>query len=65
MSQLKYSACTACEKGILTHVAEVGIEAEGDMRKFQSLSSAQGSIYKCDNCGKSFIKVDDKFLELK
>jgi hypothetical protein len=53
------------EKGILTHVAEVGIEAEGDVRKFQSLSSAQGSIYKCDNCGKSFIKVDDKFLELK
>ncbi len=65
MSQVKYSACTACEKGILTHVAEVGIEAEEDVRKFQSLSSAQGSIYKCDNCGKSFIKVDDKFLGLK
>ena len=63
MSQLKFSPCTACEKGILTHVAEVGIEAEGDVKKFQSLSSAQGSIYKCDNFGKPFIKVDDKFLE--
>jgi hypothetical protein len=65
MSQLKYNACTACEKGILTHVAEVGIGAEGDVRKFQSLLAAQGRIYKCDNCGKSFIKIDDKFLELK
>jgi predicted RNA-binding Zn-ribbon protein involved in translation (DUF1610 family) len=65
MSQLKYNACTACEKGILTHVAEVGIQAEGDVRKFQSLSAAQGRIYKCDNCGKLFIKIDDKFLELK
>jgi hypothetical protein len=64
MSQLKYSVCIACEKGILTHVAEVGIDAEGDVRKFQSLSAANGRIYKCDNCGKSFIKIDDKFLEL-
>ena len=28
MSQSKYIVCTACEKGILTVVAEVGIEAE-------------------------------------
>ena len=31
---------------------------------FQSLSAAQGRVYRCDNCGKSFVKVDDKFLEL-
>ena len=31
---------------------------------FQSLSAAQGRIYRCDNCGKSFVKVDNEFLEL-
>ena len=31
---------------------------------FQSLSAAQGRVYRCDNCGKSFVKVDDVFLEL-
>jgi uncharacterized protein (TIGR02271 family) len=31
---------------------------------FQSLSAAQGRVYRCDNCGKSFVKVDDEFLEL-
>ena len=65
MSQSKYIVCTACEKGILTVVAEVGIEAEEDPTKFQSLSAAHGRIYKCDLCGKSFVKVDDKFLELR
>lgn len=42
MSQLKHVVCPACEKGILTIVAEVGIEAEGSTIKFQSLSAAQG-----------------------
>ena len=31
---------------------------------FQSLSAAQGRVYRCDICGKSFVKVDDEFLEL-
>ena len=57
MSQLKFSPCTACEKGILTHVAEVGIEAEGDVKKVSITIMSQGSIYKCDNFGKPFIKV--------
>jgi transposase-like protein len=65
MSQLKHVVCPACEKGILTVVAEVGIEAEGSTEKFQSLSAAHGRVYKCDVCGKSFVKVDDEFLELK
>jgi hypothetical protein len=65
MSQSNYIVCTSCEKGILTVVAEVGIEAEEDPTKFQSLSAAHGRIYKCDLCGKSFVTVDDKFLELK
>ena len=42
MSQLKHFVCPACEKGILTAVAEVGIESEGSAVKFQSLSAAQG-----------------------
>jgi hypothetical protein len=64
MSQLKHVVCPACEKGILTIVAVVGIEAEGSAVKFQSLSAAQGRVYRCDNCGKSFVKIDDEFLEL-
>jgi uncharacterized protein (TIGR02271 family) len=64
MSQLKHVICPVCEKGILTVVAEVGVEAEGTTVKFQSLSAAQERVYKCDNCGKSFIKVDNGFLEL-
>jgi hypothetical protein len=46
MSQLKHVICPVCEKGILTIVAEVGIEAEGTTVKFQSLSAAQGRVYK-------------------
>ena len=38
MSQLKHFVCPACEQGILTAVAEVGIESEGRRVKFQSLS---------------------------
>ena len=53
--------CSVCEKEILTVVAEVGIEAEGSTVKFQSLSAAQGRVYRCDNCGKLFVKVDDEF----
>ena len=64
MSQLQHFVCTACEKGTLT-VAEVGIEAEGSTEKFQSLSAAHGRIYKCDVCGKSFVKVGNEFLELR
>ncbi|MGA8484132.1 MAG: hypothetical protein WB706_06990 [Nitrososphaeraceae archaeon] len=65
MSQLHHIVCTACEKGILSVVAEVGIEAEGCTEKFQSLSAAHGRIYKCDVCGKSFVKVGNEFLELR
>jgi uncharacterized protein (TIGR02271 family) len=64
MSQLKHVKCPVCEKGILTVVAEVGVEAHGTAAKFQSLSAAQGRVYRCDNCGKSFVKVDNEFLEL-
>jgi hypothetical protein len=64
MSQLKHLICPVCEKGILTVVAEVGVEAHGTTAMFQSLSAAQGRVYRCDYCGKSFVKVDDKFLEL-
>jgi hypothetical protein len=64
MSQLKHVACPVCEKGILTVVAEVGVEAYATTAMFQSLSAAQGRVYRCDNCGKSFVKVDDVFLEL-
>jgi uncharacterized protein (TIGR02271 family) len=64
MSQLKRIICPICEKGFLTVVAEVGVEAEGPTVKFQSLPAAQGRVYRCDNCGKSFVKVEDKFLEL-
>ena len=41
MSQLKHFVCPACEQGILTVVAEVGIESEGRTAKFQSLSAAK------------------------
>ena len=64
MSQLKHFVCPACEKGILTVVAEVGIESEGSTVKFQSLSAAQGRVYRCNNCRKSFVKVKDEFLEI-
>ena len=47
MSQLKHVICPVCEKGILTVVAEVGVEAEGGRVKFQSLSAAQGRV--CHN----------------
>jgi uncharacterized protein (TIGR02271 family) len=63
MPQLK-DICPVCEKGILTVIAEVGVEAHGTTSMFQSLSAAQGRVYRCDNCGKSFVKVDDEFLEL-
>lgn len=65
MSQLKHFLCPACEQGILTVVAEVGIESEGSTVKFQSLSAAQGRIYRCNNCRKAFVKVGDEFLELE
>ena len=39
MSQLKHVICPVCEKGILTVVAEVGVEAEGTTVKFQSFSA--------------------------
>jgi uncharacterized protein (TIGR02271 family) len=64
MSQLNRIICPACVKGILTVVAEVGVEAHGTTAMFQSLSAAQGRVYRCDNCDKSFVKVDDKFLQL-
>ena len=64
MSEIQHVVCTACDKGILTIISEVGIEAEGSMEKFQSLSAAHGRIYKCDVCGKSFVKVGNEFLEL-
>jgi len=65
MSQLKHFVCPACEKGILAAVAEVGIESEGSTVKFQSLSAAQGRVYRCNNCSKEFVKIDDGFLELR
>ena len=64
MSEIQHVVCTACDKGILTVISEVGIEAEGCTGKFQSLSAAYGRIYKCDVCGKSFVKVGNEFLEL-
>ena len=63
MSQLKHVICPVCNKGILTVVAEVGVE-QGTTAMFQSLSATQGRVYRCDICGKSFVKVDDEFLEL-
>jgi hypothetical protein len=65
MSELQHVVCTACDKGILTVISEVGIEAEGCTEKFQSLSAAHGRIYKCGVCGKSFVKVDNEFFELR
>jgi predicted RNA-binding Zn-ribbon protein involved in translation (DUF1610 family) len=60
MSLLNHIICPACGNGILSF----GVEAHGTTAMFQSLSAAQGRVYTCDNCGKSFVKVDDKFLEL-
>jgi uncharacterized protein (TIGR02271 family) len=64
MSYLKHVICPGCGNGILTVVAEVGVEAHGTTTMYQSLSAAQGRVYRCDNCGKSFVTVEDKFLEL-
>jgi uncharacterized protein (TIGR02271 family) len=65
VSQLKHLVCPACEQGILTVVAEVGVESEGSTVKFQSLLAAQGKVYRCNNCRKAFVKVGDEFLELE
>jgi uncharacterized protein (TIGR02271 family) len=64
MSQSKHDVCPVCQEGFLRVVAEIGIEAEGSIVKFQSLPAAQGRIYRCDSCGKEFVKVDNEFLEL-
>ena len=64
MSQFKHDTCPICEKGILTVEGEVGVEAYGTTAMFQSLPAAQGRVYRCDACVKSFVKVDDKFFEL-
>ena len=64
MLHLKHIICPVCDKVILTAVAEVGVEGHGTPVMFQSLSAAQGRVYRCDNCGKSFVKVDNEFLEL-
>ena len=37
---------------------------KGGTVKFQSLSAAQGRVYRCNNCRKSFVKVKDEFLEI-
>ena len=45
MSQLKHFVCPACEQGILTVVAEVGIESEGSTGKVSIfISSARKGI---------------------
>ena len=62
---MSHVVCSVCKEGFLRVVAEVGIEAEGSTVKFQSLSAAQGRVYRCDSCGKEFVKVDNEFLELK
>jgi ribosomal protein L37AE/L43A len=62
---MSHVVCPICQEGFLRAVAEVGIEAEGSTVKFQSLSAAQGRIYRCDSCGKEFVKVDNEFLELR
>ena len=51
MLHLKLIICSDCEKGILTAVAEVGVEAHGTRGIFQSFPAAQGRVYRCDNCG--------------
>jgi hypothetical protein len=43
---MSHVVCSVCQEGFLRVVAEVGIEAEGSPVKFQSLSAAQGSIYR-------------------
>ena len=40
MSQLNHIICPACGNGILTVVAEVGVEAHGTTAMFQSLSGS-------------------------
>jgi hypothetical protein len=62
---MSHVVCRVCQEGFLRFIAEVGIEAEGSTVKFQSLSAAQGRIYRCDSCGKEFVKVDNEFLELR
>jgi len=64
MSELEHVTCPVCEKGILTVEGEVGVEAYGTTAMFQSLSAAQGRVYRCSICGKSFVKVNDKFFEI-
>jgi hypothetical protein len=44
MPQLKHVICPVCEKGILTVIAEVGVEALGTTAMFQSLPAAQGRV---------------------
>ena len=61
----RHVVCTACGKGILTVIAEVGIESEGSTEKFQSLSAAHGRVYKCNVCERLFVNVDNEFLELR
>ena len=51
MLHLKHIICPVCEKGILTAVAEVGVEGHGTPVMFQSLSATQGMVYRCDDCG--------------
>jgi uncharacterized protein YbaR (Trm112 family) len=61
---MSHVVCPVCQEGFLRFVAEVGIEAEGSTEKFQLLSAAQERIYRCDSCGKEFVRVDNEFLEL-
>jgi hypothetical protein len=61
---MSHVVCQVCQEGFLRVVAEVGIEAEGSTEKFQSLSAAQGRVYRCDSCSKEFVKFDNEFLEL-
>jgi hypothetical protein len=61
---MSHVVCQVCQEGFLRVVAEVGIEAEGSTVKFQSLSAAHGTIYRCDSCSKEFVKVYNEFLEI-
>ena len=61
----RHVVCTTCGKGILTVIGGVGIESEGSTVKFQSLSAAHERVYKCNMCGRLFVKVNSEFLELR
>lgn len=65
MGHSGYIVCIVCENGILDLVAKVGVEGESDPERFYSLSVAHQAIYSCDKYISSFIKVDEKFLELR